>query len=212
MSKTLEQFRLSLQGKPSEEDKEERIKLIERGKKLAVKLKEYNQSYPHANYLTSSHLEITRSGLEANRHNISLGRVPMDKIKEMVEEGEKRLSEIENKIEEIIRKFSADVAEICFDESSVVSKPKIMEKLFDKKEEELKQLCIDRIPVHSSARIDLNIPTIKLRAYSPPYSSSSSNKLHAYISLERFNFLSDFENIKAKLVEVLDFTFKEVEK
>jgi len=210
MSKTLEQFRLSLQGKPSKENEEERKRLIERGKELALKLREYGQRVPHANYLTSSRLEITRYGLEANRYNINLHRVPIDKIKELVGDGEKRLSEIESKVEGIIEKFSADVAEICFDENSVVSKPKVIEKLFDKKEQELKDLCIERIPIHSLSRLELNIPTINFRIYSP--SHSTSGKLHAYSGLNHFEFLSDFENIKAELVEVLDFTFRGIKK
>lgn len=210
MSKPLEQFRLSLQGKPSEQDKEERERLIDRGKELAAKLKEYNQRVPNVTYLTSSHLEITRYGLEANRYNINLDRVPTDKIKEIVEDGEKRLSEIESKVEGIIEKFSADVAEICFDENSVMSKPTVIEKLFDKKEQELKDLCNDRIPTHSLAKLQLDIPAINFRVYSPSY--STRGKLHAYASLNHFEFLTDFENIKAKLVEVLDYTFKEVKK
>jgi len=210
MSKALEQFRLSLQGKPSLELNIERIELIDRGKELAVKLKEYNQNVPHTNYLTSSHLEITRSGLEANRYNINLDRVPIDKIRELVGDGEKRLGEIESKVEGIIEKFSADVAEICFDENTVMSKPKVISKLFDKKEQELKDLCIERIPIHSLAKLDLDIPTINFRIYSP--SHSTSGKLHAYSGLNHFEFLSDFENIKAELVEVLDFTFKEIKK
>jgi len=208
MSKTLEQFRLSLQGKPSKENKEERKGLIERGKELAGKLKEYNQHVPHANYLTSSYLEITRSGLEASRYSINLNRVPIDKIKEIVEDGEKRLGEIEIKVEGIIEKFSADVAEICFDENSVMSKPKVIEKLFDKKEKELRDLCTEKVPIYPSTRLDLDISPIKFRIYNPSYKT----KLQAYTSLNHFEFLSDYENIKAKLLEVLDFTFKEVKK
>jgi len=215
MSKALDRFRLTLQGISTDDDSEERKRLIDEGKEIAVRLGEYNLSEPSANYLTSTQITVDRRGLKASRRNVILSRVPVRIIREAVEDGRKRLKEADDKVEAVIQRFSTDVAEICFDTNMAgmkstadMSKGVLITEIRKKKEKELVAICENRIRQHPLVDLRFDVGEIGLRCYTSSYSDS---KLRIYFSQKDFDFLTDYDVILAKLNEVLDYTFKKQE-
>lgn len=213
MSESLNEFRLSLEGKVSisRVSQADRNNLISRGMEAAKTLSDLGLTHVKIPYLSASSIEMTVHGLGSTRANIALNKVPYKVIQELVEKSEELITKTEESMEAVIEKFPTEIAEICFEDSKVVgNKAGILKNLKMKKNAELVKCCNDRIPkvkVCKGMDVTISFGVEDISCYI--YGIGSPSPSLSLRGTDRLKFLEEFEHVKDSLLEGLDTLFRE---
>lgn len=207
-SKVLRNFRASL-GVNREEP-------LEEGGRIAIQLQEYglNLPYTYAKFggerrkvelQTDGSLHISASGRYSHGRwkyeEMDSKKVETPEIRRIVENGRRRLKQVESQIDKVISLYPTDIAELTL--SGVSGKGDIMKRLTNMKKRELEKL-FSVIKRGVFKRVYLRMDTHGFLF------TFDSSRTYAYLTLPTLNFqqvlkfLTEFQGIKRETEQKLD--------